>query len=203
MTDLAFVPSLLKPTFQGASIKTVEALLSRDIAEFQARRGWGRRKMTVLRALQQLYRDAIRGSLLDRNSCVGEVVSLDLLPDLRLGQITVDNFVTSSAEDWGFEGRRKEDFDGLKRLFAVTFNGISSAKENEVEDLRHSRGSEHTETDLHDMPANRASLVESYLVFVPSLLQSTFEETGVRTVKDLLSRDITEFQTRAGWGSER
>jgi hypothetical protein len=203
VTDLAFVPSLLKSTFQGADIKTVEALLSRGLAEFQARRGWGRRKITVLRALQQLYRDTIRGSLLDPNSCLGEVVASDLLPDLRLGQLTVDNFVNSLAEDWGIEGRRKEDFDGLKQLFAATFNDTSSVKKEKTENLPQSHGSEHTEIDLHDIPANRALLIESNLVFIPSLLKPTFEEIGIRTAKDLLSRDIADFQTRIGWGERK
>ena len=98
MTDLVFVPSLLKPTFESAGITTVEEFLSRNITEFQVRVGWGERKTRLFIALQRLYRDyAIHGSLLDLNSNVGSVVSSDLLPDMRLHQMTVGDFITSSG----------------------------------------------------------------------------------------------------------
>ena len=203
MSDLVFVPSLLKPTFQDAGIKTVEELLSRDIAEFQARRGWRKRKITVLTALQQLYRDAIRGSLHNHNSCISAFVASELLPDTRLGQMMVGDFVNSSRDDWGLRDRGKKDFDGLKRLFATTFNDVSSVAKAETEDLPHLHDSDHPEIDWRDVPPNVAVLVMSDLVFVPSLLKPTFEDAGIRTVEDLLSRDIAEFQSRVGWGERK
>ena len=60
MTDLVFVPSLLKPIFEATGIKSVEDLMSYANAEIQTRLswgGWGRRTRTLFVALQQLYRN--------------------------------------------------------------------------------------------------------------------------------------------------
>ncbi len=125
VSDLVFVPGLLKPTFEGAGIKTVDDLLSRDITQFQVRVGWGKQKTALLAALQSLYRNTIQGSVVDRYSRVGAVAAPELLPDIRLSQMTVCDFVNSSAEDWGLKGRKKEDFDDLKRLFISPRQTIS------------------------------------------------------------------------------
>lgn len=119
MTDLVFVPSLLKPTFESTGIKSIEELMSYDTAEIQARLawgGWGKRKKTLFFALQQLYRDVTHGPSVNPNSYMLSIISSELLPDVRLSQVTVGDFVNSSAEDWGLKGRRKRDFDSLKHL---------------------------------------------------------------------------------------
>ena len=203
MTDLVFVPGLLKPAFESVGITTVEELLSRNITEFQVRVGWGERKTELFIALQRLYRDcASPGSLLDLNSNVGSVVSSDLLPDLRLHQMTVSDFITSSGLPWVLGRRRKKDLEDLKRLLASTFSGTPQA-EKETAKISHLHGFENPELDWHDIPPNQALLVVSDLVFVPSLLKPTFEEAGIRTVRDLLAHDVAELQERVGWGERK
>ena len=175
--------------------------MSHDIADIQARLawgGWGRRKKTLFSALQQLYRDVIHGSSVNPNSYVLSIVSSELLPDVRLGHMTVGNFVNSSAEDWGLEGRRMRDFDGLKLLLISALNHVQPAEK--AQDISQSHGFESPEIDSRDVPSH---VNVSDLIFVPSLLKPTFEEIGIRTVADLLSRDAAEFQERVGWGERK
>ena len=70
-------------------------------------------------------------------------------------------FVNSSPEDWGLEGRKKEDFDGLKRLFvsiSTDFRGVE-----ETQDFSYLHGFEHLEMDWRDVPLNASKRVKGFL----------------------------------------
>ena len=164
MTDLVFVPSLLKPTFENAGITTVEEFLSRNITEFQVRVGWGERKTRLFIALQRLYRDcASPSSLLDLNSNVGSVVSSDLLPDSRLHQMTVGDFVTSSGLPWVLSGRGRKDLEDLKRLFVLALNDSPPVEEQETRDFSHLRDFEHIDMAWRHVPLKVSKRVADLL----------------------------------------
>ena len=163
MSDLVFVPSLLKPTFEDTGIRTVEDLFSRDITEFQTRVGWGERKTTLLTELQQLYRDAIGGSWLDRDTRVDTVVVSELLPDSRLGEMTVNDFVSSSGKDWDLTRRREADFDGLKRLFVFALNDSPPVEEKETRNFSCLKDFEHIDMAWRYVPLNISKRVTDLL----------------------------------------
>lgn len=162
-SNLVFVPSLLKPTFEDAGIRTVEDLLSQDIAEFQTRVGWGERKTALLAELQQLYRDAIGGLFLNRDTRVDTVVVLELLPDSRMGETTVNDFVNSSGKDWNLKGRGEADFDGLKRLLVFALNNSSPVEEKETRDFSYLQDFEHIDMPWHYVPLNVSKRVTDFL----------------------------------------
>ena len=119
--------------------------------------------MTLLMELQQLYRDAIGGSLLDRDSRVDQVVVSELLPDSHLGEITINDFVNSSGKEWNFKGRRKADFDGLKRLFVFALSDIRPVEEGETQDFSYLQDFEHIDMPWHYVPLNVSKRVTDLL----------------------------------------
>jgi hypothetical protein len=162
MSDLVFVPSLLKPTFERDSVETVGDLLALNIENLRARTGWGDRKVRLFSTLQKLYGDcANRGAFIDGDSDVSSVIASELLPDVRCGEMTVSDFVKSSADTLKLKGRKKADFDGLKRFFHA-YAGYTAS----VEGTWHFSfldGFEHVEMDWRDVPMNVSKRVADFL----------------------------------------
>ena len=161
LSDLPFVPTLLKPTFESAGMNTIGQLLTCSISEFQTRSGWGKVKSAVLTELCQLYRELILGSSCGEVARMASVVSPRLLPDPRLGEIPVGDFVSSSPESWTIEGRKKDDFNGLKRLFQSVSN--ESRKLVVVRDFSYLRDFEHLDMDWRDVALKGSKRVKNLL----------------------------------------
>ena len=112
--------------------------------------------------LQQLYRDVIGGSLLDRDTRVDTAVVSEFLPDSRLGELTIHDFVNSSWKDWDLKDRRKIDFDGLKRLFMLALNDIPPMEE-QARDFSYLQDFEHIDMPWRYVPLNVPKRVTDFL----------------------------------------
>ncbi|MGZ0174579.1 MAG: zinc-ribbon domain-containing protein, partial [Planctomycetales bacterium] len=122
-TRLLFIPSLLRATFDRDEVDTVGRMVSLDHSEVFDRGGWGERKLQLLTALQKLYVRLYDAAILSADASVSTVVEAVLLPDSRIGTLSIATFSNADLSELNLSGAAKSDAEGLQGLLASRFRG--------------------------------------------------------------------------------